>query len=451
MTRHWLCGNAGIPQPHQSDTSGCVLHVVGEFLFQKSRFALDQKGCRVGFSAAMSNRTVRKKSKASKSRRRTAVRRQERTPFIESENELRTNKAWWQAVVANPFMGVTVLGKTQHFTAANSTFQSMVGYTEDELKKLTPLDITPAGDREANRVVLKELQRGKRQHYELTKRLQRKDGEVIWVQLYVFGIPDQGAVGMTVNITEKMRAENALQVARAELARSAHVSRMGAMTASIAHEINQPLAAIVANASAGLRWMERTPPHLNEIRESFEQIGQEGRRAAEVIDSIRSMFKSKELAHVSVDLNQLIREVLALLEGPIQKHGIAMHTELDDALVSVTGNRVQLQQVLFNLLTNAIEAMESVANRSMLVRSEFGNGEVKVTVEDSGSGIDPKDIDKIFSSFFTTKVEGMGMGLSICRSIVESHGGRLSALRGHAQGAAFQFTLPIGMSDTDAN
>jgi len=128
-----------------------------------------------------------------------------------------------------------------------------------------------------------------------------------------------------------------------------------------------------------------------------------------------------------------------------------MHTELDDALVSVTGNRVQLQQVLFNLFTNAIEAMESVTNRRMLVRSELGNGEVKVTVEDSGSGIDPKDIDKIFSSFFTTKVEGMGMGLSICRSIVESHGGSLSALRGHTQGAAFQFTLPIGLSDTDAS
>lgn len=346
-------------------------------------------------------------------------------------------------MVANPFMGVTVLGKTQHFTAANSTFQTMVGYTEDELKKLTPLDITPAGDREANRVVLKELQRGKRQHYELTKRLQRKDGEVIWVQLYVFGIPDQGAVGMTVNITEKMRAENALQIARTELARSAHVSRMGAMTASIAHEINQPLAAIVANASAGLRWMERSPPHLDEIRESFEQIGQEGRRAADVIDSVRSMFKSKELAHGSVDLNQLIREVLSLVEGSIQKHGIAMRTELDEALVSVMGNRVQLQQVLFNLLTNAIEAMESVASRKMLVKSEFRNGEVRVTVEDSGSGIDPKDIDKIFSSFFTTKVEGMGMGLSICRSIVESHGGRLSALPGHSHGAAFQFTLPV--------
>jgi signal transduction histidine kinase len=128
-----------------------------------------------------------------------------------------------------------------------------------------------------------------------------------------------------------------------------------------------------------------------------------------------------------------------------------MRTELDEALVAVTGNRVQLQQVLFNLLTNAIEAMESVANRRMLVRSELGNGEIRVTVEDSGSGIDPKDIDKIFSSFFTTKVEGMGMGLSICRSIVESHGGRLSALRAHSQGAAFQFTLPIGVPDADAS
>jgi len=399
----------------------------------------------------MSNRTVRRKSKASKSRKRNASRRDPRKLFVRLEHELQANKARWEAVVANPFMGITVLGKTQHFVAANATFRTMVGYSEDELKKLTPLDITPAGDREANRVLLKELQRGKRQHYELTKRLQRKDGEVIWVQLYVFGIPNQGAVGMTVNITEKMRAEDALQAARTELARSAHISRMGAMTASIAHEINQPLAAIVANASAGLRWAQGTPPHLDEIRESFEQIGQEGRRAAGVIESIRSMFKSKELAHVSVDLNQLIREVLALVEGSIQKHGIAMRTELDEALLAVTANRVQLQQVLFNLLTNAIEAMESVANRRMLVRSELGNGEIRVTVEDSGSGIDPKDIDKIFSSFFTTKVEGMGMGLSICRSIVESHGGRLSALRAHSQGAAFQFTLPIGVPDTDAS
>ena len=393
----------------------------------------------------MPSRTVNRKNKAGRGGKRDATRRQSDKRLVQLERELRANKARWQAVVANPFMGVTVLSRTGHFVTANSTFQAMVGYTEDELKKLTPLDITPAGDREANKILLRELQRGKRQHYELTKRLQRKDGEVVWVQLYVFGIPDHGAVGMTINVTEKMRAENALQIAQAELARSAHVSRMGAMTASIAHEINQPLAAIVANASAGLRWMERTPPDLAEARESFEQIGQEGQRAAEVIESVRSMFRSKELAHASIDLNQLIREVLALVESTVQKHGIVMRTELDETLVPVTGNRVQLQQVLFNLLTNAIEATESVVDRKVSIRSKLADdGGVQVTVEDSGSGIDPKVFDKIFNSFFTTKAEGMGMGLSICRSIVESHGGRLLALPGQSRGAAFRFTLPAG-------
>jgi PAS domain S-box-containing protein len=363
--------------------------------------------------------------------------------FDQLKRELHANQERWQAVIANPFMGVTVLDKNYCFVAANSAFQAMVGYTEDELKGLTPLDITPTGYREINKALFKELQQGKREHFELTKQLQPKDGEVIWVQLYVFKIPGQGAVGMTINITEKIRAENALQTAQVELARSAHVSRMGAMTASIAHEINQPLGAIVANAGAGLRWLARRPPDLAEVRESFEQIASEGRHAAEVIQGLRSIFKSKELAHVSIDLNHLIHEVLALVQGPLQKHGIVVRTELEEMLGQVTGNTVQLQQVLFNLISNAIEAMESAADRKMLIKSEFENcGEVQITVEDSGTGIDPKDIDKIFSSFFTTKIEGMGMGLSICRSIIESHGGRLWASPGHSRGAVFRFTLP---------
>jgi C4-dicarboxylate-specific signal transduction histidine kinase len=218
----------------------------------------------------------------------------------------------------------------------------------------------------------------------------------------------------------------ALQTGQAELAGYAQASRMGAMTASIAHEVNQPLAAIVANANAALRWMARTPPDVAEARESLEQIVREGQRAAEVIQSVRSMFKSKELVRASVDLNQLIHEVLALVQGTLEKHGVVVHTELDEALIPVTGNRVQLQQVLFNLVTNAIEAMELVADRRVLVKSELDSGgEVRVTVEDSGSGIDPKVIDQIFTSFFTTKTDGMGMGLSICQAIIESHGGRL--------------------------
>lgn len=381
-----------------------------------------------------------------------AAHREIETPLAQLERELRVNEDRWRAVLANPFMGITVLDKDQHFIMANSTYQSMVGYTDDELKKLTPLDITPAEEREINKTLFRELQEGRRQHFELVKRLQRKDGKLIWIQLYVFRIPDRESVGqhtfaMVFDITEKMQAQDALQVAHAELARSAHVTRMGAMAASIAHEINQPLGAITANASAGLRWMAVTPPDLSEARECFEQIARDGKRAADVIESVRAIFTSKDLTRVSVDLNQLIREVLALMQGALQRRSIVVHTELDETLTSVTVNRVQLQQVLFNLVTNAMEAMDSVTDRKMLVKSEPGSsGDVRVTVEDSGSGIDPKDTDKIFSSSFTTKVGGMGMGLSICRSIIKAHGGHLWVSPGHSHGAVFQFTLPVGTS-----
>jgi PAS domain S-box-containing protein len=370
--------------------------------------------------------------------------------FVQLERELRANEERWGAVFANPFMGISVLDKNQYFIMTNSTYQAMVGYTDDELKKLTPLDITPASEREINRTLFRELQQGKRQNFELIKRLQRKDGKLIWIQLYVFRIADRASTGqhtfgMVFDITEKMQAQDALQAAHAELARSAHVSRMGAMTASIAHEMNQPLAAVVANASAGLRWVERIPPAIDRARECFEQIVRAGQRAADVLEGVRTMFKSKELASVPIDLNQLINEVLTLVHGAVKRHDITVRTELDTAIMSVAGNRVQLQQVLFNLITNAIEAMETVADRTMLVKSEHENsGQVRVTVEDSGTGIEPQHVDKIFGSFFTTKADGMGMGLSICRSIIESHGGRLWASSNRSRGAVFQFTLPTG-------
>jgi PAS domain S-box-containing protein len=377
-----------------------------------------------------------------------AVHRESEERFSELERQLRVNEERWRAVLANPFMGITVLDRNQYFIMANSTFQNMVGYTNEELKKITPLEITPVGEREINRSLFRELQEGKRQHFELVKRLQRKDRKLIWIQLYVFAIPDRESVGqytfgMNFDITERMQAQDALQVAQAELVRSAQVSRMGAMTASIAHEINQPLGAIVANASAGLRWMAQTPPALDEARECFAQIVHEGQRAAEVIQSVRAMFQSKGLTRVSIDLNQLIHEVLTLVQGALQRRNITARTELDKMLVPVAGNRVQLQQVIFNLVTNAIEAMEPVSDRTMLIKSEReSSGEVRITVEDSGSGIDPKNIEQIFGSFYTTKAEGMGMGLSICRSIIETHGGRLWASPGRSRGAVFQFTLP---------
>jgi len=366
------------------------------------------------------------------------------------ERELRINEDRWQAVLNNPIMGVTVLGPDHRFIMTNPTFQAMVGYTDTELKKLTAIDITPSSHRDLNRNLFKELQEGKRDHFELIKQLQRKDGKLIWIQLHVFGIPNGASVGqdtfgMVFDITEKMHAQDGLQAAQAELAKSTQASRMGAMTASIAHEIRQPLAAIMTNADAGLRWIGQTPPNIAETRQALERILSETRRTDDVVGSIRAMFKSEAASRNSVDLNELIEEVFTLTKGDLEKSAIIVRTKLDKSLAPVIGNRVQLRQVLFNLVVNAIEAM-NIASRTkqLLIKSEpEASGEVSITVEDSGKGINPNHIERIFSSFFTTKDAGMGMGLSICRSIIESHGGRLLASQASPHGAVFKFTLPV--------
>ena len=299
---------------------------------------------------------------------------------------------------------------------------------------------------------------GKDFNYEY--RLLMPDGLIKHVQVVAHAVRDQadqlGFIGAVMDvtesrrdITEKMQAQDALQAARAELVRSAHVSRMGAMTASIAHEINQPLTAVVGMASAGLRWLGQTPPATDRARECFDKIVHAGQRAADVLESVRAMFKSEKLASVPIDLNQLINDVFTLVQGVVKRQDIAVRTELDTAIMPVTGNRVQLQQVLYNLVSNALEAMESVADRTILVKSEHENsGQVRVTIEDSGTGIEPQHVDKIFDPFFTTKGDGMGMGLSICRSIIEAHGGRLWASPGRSRGAVFHFTLPTSPSQS---
>ena len=337
----------------------------------------------------------------------------------------------------------------------NSTFQNMVGYKDEELKELTPLDITPDGvHRETNRILFKELQQGRRDHFEQIKQLQRKDGKLIWIQLYVFRIPNRASVGphtfgMNFDITEKMQAQDALRVAQEELARATQASRIGAMTASIVHEINQPLTAIATNADAGLRWIDRTPPDLDRIRKSFNKIDDARQRTADVIQGIRAMFKSEETSRSSIDLNELINEMVTLTQGHLQKRTVVVRTELAKVPLFVMANRVQVQQVLFNLITNAIEAMDAVVDRSrsILIKTELGGGEASVAIEDSGTGISPDDLKRIFSTFFTTKARGMGMGLSICRSIIETLGGRLWASPGHAYGTAFHFTLPVGKAN----
>jgi signal transduction histidine kinase len=246
---------------------------------------------------------------------------------------------------------------------------------------------------------------------------------------------------------ERKRAQDALQAAQAELARATRFTAMGQMAASIAHEINQPLAAIVANGNAALRWLANTMPDLDEARAALKRIVNDGHRASEVIGGIRAMFKKDSQEKASLDVNQLIREVLVLVHAEFQSQRVSVDTELMEDLPQVLADRVQLQQVIMNLIMNAVEAMGSITNRARVLRvkSEVNEShDVLMTVEDSGTGIDPRDINRIFDAFFTTKSHGLGMGLSICRSIIEAHNGRLWASPGIHHGSVFHLALPTG-------
>ena len=234
-------------------------------------------------------------------------------------------------------------------------------------------------------------------------------------------------------------------VMQAELERASRLTTMGQMAASIAHEINQPLAGVVNNANAGLRWLKNRPPNIDEVQAALRRIVNDGERGSGIIESIRAMLKKDDRKRVKLDLNELIRDVLRLSQGQLQSHGVSIRSELAEKLPTVSADRVQLQQVILNLLMNAAEAAASNSNQERLVcvRTERHDSDwVRISVEDSGTGIKPEDEKRIFEAFFTTKTDGMGMGLSICRSIVQSHGGRITAARAMPHGSVFQVILP---------
>jgi C4-dicarboxylate-specific signal transduction histidine kinase len=241
-----------------------------------------------------------------------------------------------------------------------------------------------------------------------------------------------------------------LQRTMAELTHMNRVATAEALSASIAHEINQPLTGIVMSASAARRWLALSEPSIDEARDALDQIERDGHRAGEIITSLRGMFKKETQARKPIDINTLIFAVLAIVRHELQKHGVELRTELDKSLPDLEGDRVQLQQVVLNLVMNAIEAMQSVAPRILSIRSCVGKANfVHVAVEDTGTGIDPSNHDHIFSRMFTTKERGMGIGLSVCRSIIESHNGRIWVTRGIDKGSIFQFELPTTVGQGD--
>jgi signal transduction histidine kinase len=229
-----------------------------------------------------------------------------------------------------------------------------------------------------------------------------------------------------------------------EIARVSRLATMGAMVASIAHEIRQPLAAVVANSHAGTRWLAREEPNLDEVRTALESIGENGHRANEVITSISAMFKKNPDRRVPINVNDVVNDVLNLSRGELQSRKISLHTKLTPDLPRVSGDPVQLREVLLNLTMNAAEAMTTTDLRVLAIASMLEADGVKITVEDSGIGIDAKNTEQIFEAFFTTKTTGMGMGLAICRSIIASHDGRLWATPGNSCGTVFHVALPVG-------
>jgi C4-dicarboxylate-specific signal transduction histidine kinase len=268
-----------------------------------------------------------------------------------------------------------------------------------------------------------------------------------WVENRIYPGPD-GGLGMFVRyVTERKRAEEALQKLQTELAHVTRVATMGELTASIAHEINQPLGAIVTNGQSCLRLLARESPDINKSREVVERMISDGLRASDVVTRIRALLRRKDAEKALLNLNEVIQEVIALTSTELSKDEIHLQTAFAADLPAVLGDWVQLQQVILNLILNGKDAMSGVEwqPRELLITT-LGSmpGEVLVAVRDSGTGIDPQDCERIFDQFFTTKSEGLGLGLSISRTIIESHGGRLWATPNEDKGATIQFTLPAG-------
>jgi len=362
-------------------------------------------------------------------------------------NDLREREARIRRLVDSNIIGIVIWDFQGRIIEANHAFLDIVGYAREDLALLRWTELTPAEWRDVDDQAFAELHAtGTVQPRE--KEYFRKDGSrvPVLVARALFEWKRDEGVAFVLDLTERKHVEGALRDAQANLAHVVRVTTLGELVASIAHEVNQPLAAVKANAEACLRWLDRETPDLDAARRSVEWVMDDSNRANEVIGRVRSLAKKTDLEMVPLDINHVVREVVALVQRELTSHQASLRLELAPALPMILGDRVQLQQVMINLVMNGAEAMQSVTDRPrelMIRSSQDETQQVLVGVTDSGVGISAENADRLFNPFFTTKSGGMGMGLSICRSIMEAHGGRLWATANVPHGATFQFTLPV--------
>jgi PAS domain S-box-containing protein len=331
----------------------------------------------------------------------------------------------------------------------NPAWSATLGWSRNDLVDNNTEWLIHPDDRERSLTELANLVAGRSAPY-FENRILCKDGSYRWLSW--LAVPDRKFIyAVARDITNLKHTQEQLHTLRRQFAHASRQATMGAMTASIAHEVRQPLAAIMTSANAGLRWLKRSHPNLAEVQSALDQIVKDSQRIDDVIASIRAMFGKGSRETSLVDVSVLVSEVLVLVQGELESHQISLRNDVCDRLPEVMAERVQLQQVILNLIINAIEAMSSETGRErhLTISSRVdATASVSIAVEDTGSGIDPAHVDRIFDPFFTTKSNGMGLGLSICRSIIEAHGGRLWALPRSPFGTVFHLTLPsVGTND----
>ena len=369
------------------------------------------------------------------------------TEQVRAEQELRANEIRYRTIVDHAADAIMLRTDDGKLVDVNQYACESLGYTREELLGMTPRDfVDPNEDPASFRSIGERLMAGEVFGFE--SRFRRKDGTLLPVDVRVRPYWQGGQhlnLAIVRDITERKQAEQERERLRELEAELAHINRVnviGEMTASIAHEINQPLSGVVSNGEACLLWLAADSPNLEEAREAARRIVRDGTRAGEIISRIRGLVKKSPPPKTKLDLNETVREVIALLADETKRRKITIQTEFAEALGPVVGDRVQLQQVVLNLVMNAMDAMrDTVSKRLRIATSNSEPGQVCVAVQDTGVGLNPNNLTKIFDPFYSTK-SGMGMGLSISRSIVQSHGGRLWAATNEEAGLTVQFTLP---------